>query len=150
MDEWPELETLARALSRWEDWPERYEYLRPELTDLVDAVRTVVRNYRDTKALVEHYRTMTVDPAVVRQVMGLPPHTEQCDGRDHPGQMCPTGEPIKACIEIPVPEGYDEGDDPVVRHARQVWDDFGQAMQTGHPTTHMPREEPGGDRHRDD
>ena len=145
MDEWPELEALAVALDAWHEWPGKLADDR--LACIIDAADVVVRNYRDTLAMIEHYKAMppiTLDTLRVqglvseeqyRRQVGLPPKPEQG---------------VKACIEIPVPEGYDEGDDPVVRHARKVWDDFGQAMQTGHPTTQLPREEPGGDRHRGD
>lgn len=132
MDEWPELEALGLAVDIWDDWPLSPLYDRAQA--VIDAARAVVINYRETKALVEHYRTMPVDADQVRRAMGLPP----------------IGDGTKAFIEVPVPPGYDESADPVVRHARQVWDDFGQAMQSGHPTTSVPREEPGGDRHRDD
>lgn len=144
MDEWPELEALAAAVDRYDEWPEMA--LIDDVANVIEAARDVVRNYRDTLALIAHYKAMPpitldtlrvqglVTEAQYRRQVGLPPAPEQG---------------VKACIEIPVPEGYDEGDDPVVRHARKVWDDFGQAMQTGHPTTHLPREEPGGDRPRD-
>ncbi|ACF05066.1 hypothetical protein Nigel_63 [Mycobacterium phage Nigel] len=144
MDEWPELETLGRAVDAWDEWPVSVCLAAQEV---IDAARAVVRNYRETKAVIEHYRAMppiTLDTlrgqgllteAQYRRQVGLPPAAE-------PG--------VKACIEVPVPPGYDEDADPVVRHARKVWDDFGQAMQSGHPTTSVPREEPGGDRHRDD
>ncbi|WNM65082.1 hypothetical protein SEA_MUDSLIDE_64 [Mycobacterium phage Mudslide] len=133
MDEWPELEALAQAMDAWDEWPGTPE---PRAQAIIDKARDVVHNYRETKAMVATYKAMPVDADQVRRAMGLPPLGES--------------EPTKACIEVPVPPGYDESADPVVRHARQVWDDFGQAMQPGHPTTHLPREEPGGDRHRDD
>ncbi|AGU91977.1 hypothetical protein ADAWI_63 [Mycobacterium phage Adawi] len=144
MDEWPELERLAQAVDAWDEWPLSPIYDRAAA--VIDAARDVVANYRESKALIEHYKNMPpitldtlrreglVTEAQYRRQVGLPPAPEQG---------------VKACIEIPVPEGYDEGDDPVVRHARKVWDDFGQAMQPGHPTVHVPREEPGGDRPRD-
>ncbi|QFG08998.1 hypothetical protein SEA_MAGPIE_62 [Mycobacterium phage Magpie] len=122
MDEWPELEALGRTVDAWDDWPLSPLYDRAQA--VIDAARDVVRNYRETKARIEHYRAMPVDADQVRRAMGLPPAAE-------PG--------VKACIEIPVPEGYDE----------PCPNGCGVYVVKGYPHFNCPKEA-GGDRHRDD
>lgn len=114
MDEWPELEALGRAMDAWDDWPLSPLYDRAQA--VIDAARDVVRNYRETKALVEHYKAMPVDADQVRRA-----------------------EATKACIEIPVPEGYDE----------PCPNGCGVYVVKGYSHFNCPKEA-GGDRHRDD
>ncbi|AEJ95738.1 hypothetical protein FDI64_gp64 [Mycobacterium phage Zemanar] len=127
MDEWPELEALGRAMDVYEDWPPRWDHLQPEIQAVIEAARDVVRNYRDTKARIEHYRAMPVDADQVRRAMGLPP----------------IGDGTKAFIEVPMPEDQGScacGDPnrPGWYHSRVT----GRCYATGL--------EPESDRHRDD
>lgn len=89
MDEWPELEALPAAIDRYDEWPEM-ALTDGSLANVIDAARDVVRNYRETKAMVATYKAMPVDADQVRRAMGLPPLGES--------------EPTKACIEVPMPE----------------------------------------------
>ncbi|QJD51368.1 hypothetical protein SEA_RAWRGERTHAT_65 [Mycobacterium phage RawrgerThat] len=88
MDEWPELEALAVAVDRYDEWPEMA--LIDDVANVIEAARAVVINYRETKALVEHYKAMPVDADQVRRAMGLPPVGDV--------------EATKACIVLPMPE----------------------------------------------
>lgn len=47
MDEWPELEALAAAIDRYDEWPEM-ALTDGSLANVIDAARDVVRNYRET------------------------------------------------------------------------------------------------------
>lgn len=135
MDEWPELEALAAAIDRYDEWPEM-ALTDGSLANVIDAARDVVRNYRETKAMVAAYKAMPpisldtlrreglVTEAQYRRQVGLPPAAE-------PG--------VKACIEIPVPEGYDE----------PCPNGCGVYVVKGYPHFNCPKEA-GGDRHRDD
>ncbi|AKF14329.1 hypothetical protein SEA_VINCENZO_67 [Mycobacterium phage Vincenzo] len=55
MDEWPELEELARAVDAWRDWPVA---LPVDAQRVIDAAGPVVDNYRSQKVLIEHYKNM--------------------------------------------------------------------------------------------
>ena len=133
MDEWPELEALGRAVDAWDEWPGTPE---PRAQAIIDKARDVVRNYRDTLAMIAAYKAMPpvtmdtlrreglVTEAQYRRQVGLPPAAE-------PG--------VKACIEIPVPEGYDE----------PCPNGCGVYVVKGYPHFNCPKEA-GGDRHRDD
>ncbi|QFP96348.1 hypothetical protein SEA_APEX_65 [Mycobacterium phage Apex] len=126
MDEWPELEALAKAVDAWDEWPVTVVLAAQEV---IDAARDVVRNYRETKALVEHYKAMPVDADQVRRAMGLPPVGDV--------------EATKACIVLPMPEDQGScacGDPnrPGWYHSRVT----GRCYATGL--------EPESDRHRDD
>ncbi|AXH47428.1 hypothetical protein SEA_HYDRO_65 [Mycobacterium phage Hydro] len=134
MDEWPELEALAKAVDAWDEWPLSPLYDRAQA--VIDKARDVVRNYRDTLAMIAAYKAMPpvtmdtlrreglVTEAQYRRQVGLPPAAE-------PG--------VKACIEIPVPEGYDE----------PCPNGCGVYVVKGYPHFNCPKEA-GGDRHRDD
>ena len=134
MDEWPELEALAKAVYAWDEWPLSPLYDRAQA--VIDKARDVVRNYRDTLAMIAAYKAMPpvtmdtlrreglVTEAQYRRQVGLPPAAE-------PG--------VKACIEIPVPEGYDE----------PCPNGCGVYVVKGYPHFNCPKEA-GGDRHRDD
>ena len=78
MDEWPELEALARAVDAWDEWPESVCLASQEV---IDAARVVVTNYREQKALIEHYRRTPVLTVSCPNGCGaqLPP------GLSHPG-----------------------------------------------------------------
>ncbi|QNJ56128.1 hypothetical protein KNV18_gp64 [Mycobacterium phage Heath] len=134
MDEWPELEALAKAVDAWDEWPLSPLYDRAQA--VIDKARDVVRNYRDTLAMIAAYKAMPpvtmdtlrreglVTEAQYRRQVGLPPAAE-------PG--------VKACIEIPAPEGYDE----------PCPNGCGVYVVKGYPHFNCPKEA-GGDRHRDD
>ena len=127
MDEWPELEALAQAVDAWDEWPLSPLYDRAQA--VIDAARDVVRNYRETKALVEHYKAMPVDADQVRRAMGLPPVGD--------------AEATKACIVLPMPE--DQGSCACGDPTRPGWYHSrvtGRCYATGL--------EPESDRHRDD
>ncbi|AOT27280.1 hypothetical protein KNT58_gp65 [Mycobacterium phage Fortunato] len=126
MDEWPELEALAAAVDRYDEWPEMA--LIDDVANVIEAARAVVINYRDTKAMVAAYKAMPVDADQARRAMGLPPLGD--------------AEATKACIVLPMPADQGScacGDPnrPGWYHSRVT----GRCYATGL--------EPEGDRHRD-